>query len=106
MTNREAPQGRAGLRRRIGLLVMCLAVAGLLFLNAWQGYRYHALAQQVADLEGTQKELLERNRDAIAEIAHEQSPERVAEKAGAGAAPLDPRDLMRVSPAGSAGAGR
>jgi hypothetical protein len=101
MTSKCAPPGRAGLGRRIGLLVMCIAVAGLLFLNAWQGYRYHTLAAQVAELERTQKELLEKNRDAIADIAREQSPGRVMEKAGAGVAPLDLKDLTRVSPAGA-----
>jgi len=80
---------------------MCIAVAGLLFLNAWQGFRYHTLAVQVAELERAQKELLEKNRDAIADIAREQSPGRVMEKAGAGVAPLDLEDLTRVSPAGA-----
>ena len=85
------------LKKRIGLLALIVAVVGMLFLNAWQGYRYHALSRQVAELEAAQKDLLERNRDAIAEIAHEESPGRVAEKAGNTVAPLDPAQLTRVT---------
>jgi hypothetical protein len=83
-------------RRRAALLALCAAVSGLLFLNAWQGYRYHVLSQEVAALEKAQKDLLERNREAIAEIAREQSPARVEEKAGASVQPLDPSHVTRV----------
>ena len=61
----------------------CLAVPGLFFLNAWQGYRFNSLAGQVAALEKQQKQLLEANRDTIGQIAFETSPERVAQKAAA-----------------------
>jgi hypothetical protein len=69
--------------KKILTAVLCLAVPGLLFLNAWQGYRFNALTDQVAGLEKQQKDLLEANRDIIAQIAFESSPDRVAEKAAA-----------------------
>ncbi len=69
--------------RRVLTAVFCLAVPGLFFLNAWQGYRFNALSDQVAALEKQQKELLEGNRDTIGQIAYETSAERVAEKAAA-----------------------
>ncbi len=87
--------------RRAALLALCVAVSGLLFLNAWQGYRYHALAQEVSALERAQKDLLERNRQAIADIAREQSPQQVEKKAGDSVEPLDPSHITRV-PVGGA----
>lgn len=69
--------------KRIVTAILCLAVPGLLFLNAWEGYRYNTLSDQVAALEQQQKALLEANRDAIGQIAYESSPERVAQKAAA-----------------------
>jgi hypothetical protein len=93
-------------KKRIALLALCIAIPGLLFLNAWQGYRYHALSQQVAELEKAQKDLLERNREAIAQIAYEQSPQRVAEKAAGGLVPLDPSNLTRVTTGGQDEGGR
>lgn len=91
--------------RRAALLALCVAVTGLLFLNAWQGYRYHALAQEVAALERAQKDLLERNREAIADIAREQSPQVVERKAGGSVAPLDPSQVTRVPVGGPGGEG-
>jgi len=67
--------------KRVLAAVICLAVPGMLFLNAWEGYRYDDLASQVAALEKQQKDLLDANRDAIAQIAYESSPERVEQKA-------------------------
>jgi hypothetical protein len=77
--------------------VLCLAVPGLLFLNAWEGYRFNALTDQVAALEKQQKELLESNRDTIGQIAFESSPDRVAQKAASlGLVPADPSTVMRL----------
>jgi ABC-type phosphate transport system auxiliary subunit len=70
--------------KKIFAAVICLAVPGLLFLNAWQGYRYNELAGQVADLEKQQAAALDANRDVIAQIAYESSPERVVQKATTG----------------------
>jgi hypothetical protein len=67
--------------RKIMLAVLCLAVPGLFFLNAWEGYRYNNLSDRVGELEKQQKDLLDMNRDAIAQIAYETSPERVEQKA-------------------------
>ena len=78
--------------KKILTAALCLTVPGLLFLNAWQGYRYNALSDQVAALEKEQKVLLEANRDIIGQIAFESSPERVAEKAaGLGLVPATRR---------------
>ena len=75
---------------RIFAAALCLTVPGLIFLNAWQGYRYSALADKVAELEKQQKDLLSANRDIIGQIAYETSPARVAEKAAAlGLVPSD-----------------
>ena len=70
--------------KKILAAAVCLAVPGLLFLNAWQGYRYNELADQVAALEKQQASMLDANRDVIAQIAYESSPERVEQKAAAG----------------------
>ncbi len=67
--------------KKILALAMALVVPALLFVNAWQGYRYHALSEEVAALEKRQKDLLESNMGAIARIAYEQSPQRVEERA-------------------------
>jgi len=93
--------------KKIATALACLAVPGLFFLNTWQGYRYNALAEQVAALEKQQKELLEANRDTIGQSAYETSPLRVAEKAAAlGLQPTDPSRVARVqaapAPAGGA----
>jgi hypothetical protein len=84
--------------RRIMWAVLCLAIPGLLFLNAWQGFRYNDLADRVGALEKEQKDLLEKNRDAIAQIAYETSPERVAQKAALvdGLIPLDQSAITRL----------
>ena len=62
----------------------CLVLPGLLFLNAWQGYRYNELADQVAALEKLQSATLDANRDVIAQIAFETSPARVAREGSGG----------------------
>ncbi|MGA2976076.1 MAG: hypothetical protein ABSF77_12265 [Spirochaetia bacterium] len=83
--------------KRIVTAILCLAVPGLLFLNAWEGYRYNTLSDQVAALEQQQKALLEANRDAIGQIAYESSPERVAQKAAVlGLAPPDQSAVTRL----------
>jgi ABC-type phosphate transport system auxiliary subunit len=83
--------------KKIIVAAICLAVPGLLFLNAWQGYRYNELADQVAALEKQQAATLDANRDVIAQIAYESSAERVEQKAaGLGLMPVDPRSLTRV----------
>jgi hypothetical protein len=70
--------------KRIMAAAMCLAVPGLLFLNAWQGYRYNELADEVAALEKQQAATLDANREVVARISYERSPERVEQKAAAG----------------------
>ncbi|MGO9308104.1 MAG: hypothetical protein ACLQDL_03660 [Spirochaetia bacterium] len=94
-----------GIAKRILTAALCLAVPGLFFLNAWQGYRFNSLAEQVAALEKQQKELLEANRDTIGQIAYETSAERVAEKAAAlGLVPADSSAVTRL-PVGEEPAG-
>jgi hypothetical protein len=66
--------------KKILLLVFTLLVPGLLFLNAWEGYKYHVLTDEIEGLEKRQKELLERNMGVIARIAAEQSPARVEQR--------------------------
>jgi cell division protein FtsL len=83
--------------KKILTAVLCLAVPGLFFLNAWQGYRTNTLSQQVDDLEQKQKELLSANRDIIGQIAYETSPERLAEKAaGLGLVTPDEASVTRL----------
>jgi len=86
-----------GISRKILTAALCLAVPGLFFLNAWQGYRFNTLSDQVAALEKQQKALLEENRDTIGQIAYETSAERVAEKAAAlGLVPADRSAVTRL----------
>lgn len=81
--------------KKIVTAVLCLAVPGLIFLNAWQGYRYSEVSARITALEKEQKDLLAANRDIIGQIAYETSPSRVEQKAAAlGLVPLD-------SPAGA-----
>jgi hypothetical protein len=82
--------------KRIVAVVLALLVPGLLFLNAWEGYRYNILSDEVEDLENRQKDLLEANMAVIAGIAREQSPQRLEEKAAAGLR-LVPVDQERVT---------
>jgi len=93
---------------RYGLAVLTLLVPALLCLNAWQGYRYNQLSGSVSSLERQQKDLLEANRDAIAEIAYERSPSRVEEKASKSfpLAPVDQEHLTRILIQGSGGQGQ
>ncbi len=88
--------------RKVVIVALCLAVPGLIFLNAWQGWRYSELTSRISDLERQQKDLLAANRDTIGQIAYETSPERVSQKAAAlglvpegGAAPVT---RLRVAP--------
>jgi len=69
--------------RKVVVVALCLAVPGLIFLNAWQGWRYSELTSRISDLERQQKDLLAANRDIIGQIAYETSPERVSQKAAA-----------------------
>jgi len=92
--------------KRVVLALVCLAIPGMFFLNAWQGYRYDTLTDEVAALEKEQKDLLMANQDAIGQIAWETSPDRVAEKAvGLGLAPADPAAVTRVQAPQAAGGG-
>ena len=78
-------------------LAIALAVPCLLALNAWQGWRYHRLAEEVAGLEEEQRRLLEANRNIIAAIAAERSAASVEERARAlGLLPIDPSRVTRV----------
>jgi hypothetical protein len=91
------------MRKSVRLLV-ALAVPGLLALNAWQGWRYHRLSEEVVALEDVQRRLLEANRNAIAAIAAERSAAAVEERARAmGLVPIDPSRITRV-PAGAGAA--
>jgi len=84
------------MRKALRALV-ALAVPGLLALNAWQGWRYHRLAEEVASLEEVQRRLLEANRNAIAAIAAERSAAAVEERAHAmGLVPIDPSRVTMV----------
>ncbi len=90
--------------KKIITAVLCLAVPGLFFLNAWQGFRTNVLSDRVADLEQQQRDLLASNRDIIGQIAFETSPERVAQKAaGLGLVPLDPSRETRLQARPGAG---
>ena len=83
--------------------VLCLAVPGLLFLNAWEGFRFGTTEDRVAALERQQKELLEANRDVIGRIAYESAPDRVAQKAaemGLSSPAADAVTRLQVEPAG------
>lgn len=83
--------------KRAFTAMACLVLPGLLFLNAWQGYRYNELADQVAALEKLQSATLDANRDVIAQIAFETSPARVEEKAAAVAEPLKALDASSIT---------
>ena len=86
------------LKKQIVLFLLSLTIPGLIFLNAWQGFRYHELRREVARLESEQEDLLEMNRNAIAKIASARSPEEVEKKAiAAGLVPVDDARLTTVA---------
>jgi hypothetical protein len=90
------------MKKRVLTALLCLTIPGLLLLNAWQGYRFNALSEDVAALEARQTALLDANRDAIGQIAYETSPARVQERAAAlGLVPLADEAATRVIPGGS-----
>jgi hypothetical protein len=84
--------------KKILLLGFALAVPAMLFLNAWQGFKYHTLADQVSVLEKHQKDLIEQNMGVIARIERERSPQRIEERAAAepGLTPIDQSRVTRV----------
>jgi len=89
--------------RKVARLLVALAVPGLLALNAWQGWRYHRLTEEVAVLEDQQRRLLEANRNVIAAIAAERSAASIEERARAmGLVPIDPSRVTRAPAAGEA----
>ena len=94
--------------KRVIIVALCLAVPGLIFLNAWQGYRFSELSSRISDLEKRQKDLLAANRDIIGQIAYETSPERVSQAAAAlGLVPEGssaPVTRLRVAPGHAQGA--
>ena len=93
--------------KKIVKAILCLAVPGLMFLNAWEGFRYGTLVERVAELEKQQKELLEANRDAIGRMAYESSPDRVAQKAAEmGLQSPDETGVIRLQVEPSGGEGR
>ncbi len=67
--------------KRVLALVAALAIPALLFLNAWQGYKYSALTRDVSVLEKRQRDLLEQNMAVVSRIAYERSPQRVESRA-------------------------
>ncbi len=91
--------------KRILLLAMALLVPALLFLNAWQGFRYHTLSTEVAELEKRQKGIIEQNMGTLARIAYERSPQRIEERAAKepGLAPIDNSRVTRVVVEGTRG---
>ena len=83
--------------RKVARLLAAMAVPGLIALNAWQGWRYHQLTEEVSALEEQQRRLLEANRNAIAAIAAERSAAVVEERAREmGLLPIDPSRVTRV----------
>jgi hypothetical protein len=78
--------------KKILALVAALAIPALLFLNAWEGYKYGALSREVSVLEKRQRDLLEQNMGVVSRIAYEQSPQRVEQKAS------EQLDLVKIDP--------
>jgi hypothetical protein len=84
------------MRKLLGAAAAIL-VPGLMFLNAWQGWRYERLSDEVAALEDRQRELLESNRNAIAEIARERSTDNVERRARElGLVTADPSQVTNI----------
>lgn len=65
--------------KRYGLLLIALLFPVLLFANAWQAFRFQALARDVARLELRQHETIEHNKRLIAGLSVLRSPGRIRE---------------------------
>jgi|WetSurMetagenome_2_1015567.scaffolds.fasta_scaffold1157969_1 hypothetical protein len=91
--------------KRIVLLAIAILVPALLFLNTWQGYRYHQLSEDVAALEKRQRQTVEDNMGLVARISFERSRARIEERAAADGAlaPIPAARVTRVLVTGSQG---
>lgn len=67
--------------RRRALYVLVIAIPVLLFANVFLAYRYHALEQEVADLEAQHRRLIEENKRIITGITVLERPDRVRDLA-------------------------
>ena len=69
------------MRRLLFVAVVC-TVPALMFLNAWQVYRFDRALDDIRDLEQRQRSLIEENKNALVGIEVLSSPARLEEIAG------------------------
>ncbi len=63
--------------KRLLVFLLILIIPLLLFVSVWQSYRYDRLSGEVADLEQTQKEIFEKNKNIVMGIEFLKSPFRI-----------------------------
>ena len=63
--------------KRLLLLLVAISVPVLFFVSVYQVYRYNQLHREVREIQLEQKELYEKNKRMIANIAILSSPERI-----------------------------
>ena len=64
------------MKRILLVLIMC-SVPALMFLNAWQVYRFNTALKEVRLLEEKQRELIEENKNTLVGIEVLSSPSRI-----------------------------
>ena len=93
--------------KRIVLFLFVCSVPVMIFLNAWQVYRYQSALQEVRDLEAMQRRLIEENKKALIGVEILSSPSRiedvVEEIEGLEKRSSAPRVLIRVGDVSSGG---
>ena len=65
--------------RRILLVVVVCSVPALMFLNAWQVFRFGQALDEIRELERAQRELIEENKNTLVGIEVLSSPSRLEE---------------------------
>ncbi len=65
------------IRKTVFVAFAVLIIPLLLFLNAWQGFRYERLSAEIRNYEYEQKEWFEENKRMLASLSVYSSPARV-----------------------------
>ena len=63
--------------KRIALFFLVCTVPAMIFLNAWQVYRFQSALREIRELEAMQRSLIEENKKALIGVEILSSPSRI-----------------------------